>query len=309
MQYKRCFILVFLFALSATFVFGCAKLDQPTKKTSLTFPKGRLASDAVGLEVGVAQLDSHQEETFESFWNLLDQQELPIELRKLLDQNGLRVAVMPIHPPSLLNELVDPKPVDPEKLNEFEKQLHAKKLLRPQPRMIIHDRISNREGQAHEVATSDVQGETSWVIRNGDEQTAGFGNQVRGMMSITTYPNGDGSVRLLLRPEIHHGQSRPRIGVGQRSFLVESSQHVTPVDELKFEVTLRPGESLVVAPTKDIAELGGILLGSHGNAVGNSDSKRAVPTHRILMVRVVQTQMDDLFGKSNTEKLATDPMH
>lgn len=299
----------FVFALVTTFVGGCAKLEPPTKKSSLTFPKGRLARDAVGLEVGVAQMDTNQSETFETFWNMLDQQEFPLELRKRLDQNGIRVAVMAIHPPSLLNQLVDPQPIDPSTLNEFEKQLHAKELLRPQPRMLKHERISNREGQSHEVVISDSQGEVSWVIKSGDERSAGFGRQVRGVMSVTTYPQGDGSVRLMVRPEIHHGDSRPRIGVGQRSFLVESSQYVTPIDELKFEVILRPGESLVVAPTKDIAELGEILFGNTQSNRDEAESKRPLPTHRILMLRIVQTQMDDLFGKSNIERLTTDPIH
>jgi len=300
---------VFLFALVTALAVGCAELEQPAKKSSLTFPKGRLTSDTVGLEVAVAQLDSLQSETFETFWKMLDQQELPLELRKRLDQNGLRAAVMAVHPPALLNQLVDPKPIDPSLLDDFQKQLHAENLLRPQARMLTHQRISNREGQSHQVPTSDAQGEISWIIKSGEERSAGFGKQVRGVMSVTTYPQGDGSVRLMIRPEIHHGDSRPRIGVGQGSFLVESSQYETPVDELKFEVTLRPGESLVVAPTTDVAELGRILFGNSRVRQDESDTNRPIPTHRILMVRVVQTQMDDLFGKSNIERLTTDPSH
>ncbi len=293
---------------------GCAKIETPAKKTSLTFPKARIAVDAVGLDLAVAQLDSSQSKTFETFWGLLDQQELPLKQRKILDQNGLRVAVMSPHAPPELNHLINPRQVEPDLLNEFQKQLHERGLLRPQQRMLSHQRISNREGQAHKIETSEVHDEASWVIESGDAQTAGFGKQVRGMMSVTTYPQGDGSVRLVVRPEIHHGQSRPRIGVGQRSFLVESAQFVTPVDELKFELTLRSGESLVMAPTNDVTDMGRIFFGSYGTSEKLSDldaevANKPTPTHRLLMIRVVQTQMDDLFSDSNlNEKLTTSPM-
>ena len=185
--------------------------------------------------------------------------------------------------------------------------------MRPQPRMLSHQRISNREGQAHKVDTSEVHSEASWIIRSGDSQTVGFGKLVQGVISITTFPQGDGSVRLVVLPEIHHGQAHPRIGAGQGSFLIESTQHITPIDELKFEVSLRCGESLVIAPTKDVSEKGKIFFGSLQPTVIASELDKGildkpVPTHRMLLVRVVQTQMDDLFSDSNlNEKLTTNP--
>ena len=312
-------IFLTILSVSISLGIGCAKIEPPVQKTSLTFPKSRIAVDAVGLDIGVAQLDSSQSKTFETFWGLLDQQELPLERRKVLDRNGLRVAIMSSHAPPQLNQLVDPPEIDPDLLNEFERQLFAKGLLRPQTRMLSHERISNREGQAHKVETSEVHREISWVIQADDQQTAGSGKLVRGVISVTTYPQGDGSVRLIVRPEIHHGQSRPRIGAGQGSFLVESSQFITPLDELKFELNLRSGESLVIAPTKDVSDMGKILFGTlqtAGNSVGldsagldSSAPKKPVATHRMLLIRVVQTQMDDLFSDSNlNEKLTTTPM-
>ena len=267
-----------------------------------------MAFDAVGLELGVAQLDTSQEETFEEFWNLLDQLELPLELRKHLDQNGLCAGIMAAHPPPMLHQLVEPKAIDPEDLNEFEKQLHAQGLLKPSVRMILHDRISNREGQSHPIPVSELHAQTSWVVRKGDKQTVGFGKSVLGVMAITTFPQGDGSVRLVFQPEIHHGESRPRIVGGERSFLVESGKSVIPIHDLRFEVTLRAGESIIIAPTRDLAELGKLFFGS--SVPDEATAKSSVPSHRILMIRVVQTQMDDLFSDSNlVERLTTAPQH
>jgi hypothetical protein len=290
---RLCFIIALL--VSSLGVCGCARWELPEKKSRTIFPKSRIALDAVGLEQGIAQLDSGQVESFELFWRSLDQQALPLELRKRLDQNGIRVAIMDSHAPAILHKLIEPKPIVVEELTELEKQLLAKGLLRKQQRMISHERISNREGEGHLISVSKFHPQISWVVRNGTKETPGFGESVRGMMMVTTFPQGDGSVRLIFEPEIHHGQWRPQIA--QRSFLKESKQAVMRIDDLKFEVILRPGESIVIAPTQDVADLGKLFFGAGETEIElPGPPNRSVPTHRMLMIRVVQTQMDDLFS-------------
>lgn len=313
---------MFFILICVVLMTGCAKLEKPLPKSTLTFSKSRIAVDAVGLEVGVAQLDSTQSKTFADFWRMLDQQELPLDVRQRLDANGIRVAVMASHAPPAFNQLVDFAEINADALNEFESQLHAKGMLRPQRRMVTHQRISNREGEAHSVVTSVVHPESSWVVQSDGSQSAGFGQQVRGVISVTTYPKGDGSVRLVVRPEIHHGQERARIGVGESSFLLQSSQYVSALDELKFEVDLRSGESLVLAPTPDNSGIGQLLFGTVTDGLeidavlnnqeqsAESKSNKPVPLHRMMMVRVIQTQMDDLFSNTNLgEKLTTNPVN
>ena len=303
------FINVFLVLL----VSGCSPWNPVEKKSALVFPKSRIAPDAVGLEVAVVQIDSDQEEDFETYWRQLDSQELPVELRKRLDQNGVRVGVMASHPPTVFHGLVGPRTIDPASLSKFERELHKKRLLRPQSRMVEHTRISNREGQSHPVSVSGVHPEISWIVRSENQQTVGAGKTVQGVMTVTTYPQGDGSVRLVIRPEIHHGLAKTRIGVAERSYLMKSGQSVTPVDELKFDVSLRSGESIVLAPTSDVADLGELLFGIGGqkSEVAEPKSSKPVrPKHRMLMIRVVQTQMDDLFSDNNLgEKLTTTPRY
>lgn len=293
---------------------GCGlfrKAAEPVV-TQATFPPNRIARDAVGIELGVAQLELGQQSIFESFWRLLDHQEMPLETRQLLDQNGFRVAIMSSHAPVMLNDLVGPRPIKVDELTPLEKQLHKKDLLRPTPRMITHDRISNREGESHRLTVSQTHPQAGWIVRAGDKQTVGRGEMVNGIFSIITFPQGDGSVRLVFRPEIHHGQTRPRYGVGQSSFAVENGQNVTALEDLQFAVTLRPGESLVMAPTVNLENLGRLFFGPAEPAIDESlvsiEPKSTDPLHRLLLVRIVQTQMDDLFSPKNVgEKLTTVP--
>ena len=286
---------------------GCAKWEAPEIPQRSIFPESRIAPDAVGMEVALAQLDSRQKDDFELFWNQLDQQALPLELRKRLDQNGLRVAVMASSPPTILHQLIDPPPILPQNLNSLEKQLYLKGLLRKKQRMISHDRISNREGELYSIPVSDIHPQFSWNIRNGDMETPGAGEAVRGGINITTFPQGDGTVKLMFEFEIHHGRARPQIA--ERSFFKENRQTIHRIRDLKFEIVLLSGESIVLAPTADVTDLGALFFGAAPSGADRSDSDPKlppVPFHRLLLVRIVQTQMDDLFNDSRfVEKLTT----
>lgn len=286
---------------------GCVEWETPEIPARSIFPESRIAPDAVGMEVALAQLDTQQKDDFELFWNQLDQQALPLGLRKRLDQNGLRAAVMASAAPAILHQLIDPPPILPDNLNSLEKQLYLKGLLRKKQRMITHDRISNREGELYSVPVSDIHSQFSWSIRNGDLETPGAGAAVRGGVNITTFPQGDGTVKLLIEFEIHHGKSRPQIA--ERSFFKENRQAIHRIEELKFETILMAGESLVLAPTADVADLGKLFFGaaqSEASQLDSLPSDSPTASHRLLLVRIVQTQMDDLFNDSRfVEKLTT----
>lgn len=336
---------------------GCRPFQHDSDVPSpLRLPASRLAPDAVGLEVGVAQLDVDQRGTFEQFWAELDAQKISLEDRKRLDQNGLRAAVMSSRPPAMLPDLVNPRPIVLDELNEFQRQLYIKRFLKPESRMVQHARISNRSGQRHPVPISEYHSAFSWTIQADGKQTIGSGQQVRGVMTVTTFPQGDGSVRLVITPEIHHGEPQHRIGSADHGFKFETRQNIDRIKQLSFEVVLRSGESVVVAPTADLDSLGQLFFGQANSSdeslglsmeselpavdriekadlaaieeveedeldlLGRSEATvarnletidnmlaeeltiggkaklaRPDPLHRVFMIRVVQTQLDDLF--------------
>ena len=303
---------------------GCPH-GQPQRVTQPppTLPNHRMAPDAVGLELGLAQLDQTQAEVLQPFWDQLDHQELSLELRQRLDENGLRAAVMASRPPPQLRQLVRPRAIEADQLTEFQRQLLHRGHLKPTTRMVLHEQVSNRQGQAHPIPTSEHRASYSWTIHDRGQRSVGAGSQVRGVISVATFPQGDGSVRLVVTPEIHHGEARDRFGASEHGFRFESKQQVIPLEKLRMEVTLRSGESLVLGPTPDLADLGELFF---GNPVEDdplaeldsleledgeledeswalpelaSDAEEPPPLHRLLMIRVVQTQLDDLFEESH----------
>lgn len=304
--HRRVFSLWLLLALLPGFV-GCAPLEKnESASREMVFPQRRLPVDAASLEIGLVQLDRSQADTFETFWSLLDQQKLPISIRQLLDQNGLRAAVMPSHAPTELHQLQQPRPVELQQLDAVQQQMAKENLLQPEPRLILHQRITSRSGETHPVEVSEFHPQATWNLLQGDLRSVGSGQQVRGVVQLIAIPQGDGSVRLRLVPEIHHGDMRPTINVAERAFVLDSGQTVQKLADLAVDLSLRPGETIVLAPTSDISDLGKLFFGEPDR---KPDRGQAMPddadsqlTHRFLMIRVVQTQIDDLFGNFSAQQ-------
>ena len=184
---------------------------------------------------------------------------------------------------------------------------------------------------------------------------------MRGVFTIRTYPQGDGSVRVVVQPQIHHGDLTHRYGATANGYKYDQQQTVSSPETLEFDVSLRSGETLVIGPTAEITQLGHLFFGEIDPSLDESltgaadkllaqarleteptselnseeaslpeldideskfDSiigaldindideslKRSLgadlqpaarekpkPLHRLLMIRIVQTQLDDLF--------------
>ena len=226
-----------------------------------------MALDAVGLEIGIAQLDTSQTETISRVWRSLDQQELSLETRQQLDRHGLKAAVMSQRPPSDFTSLVNPREVVLEELDGFQKQLYLNGKLKASDRMLVHDRISKRQGQSHSIPTSQTHPTLKWTIqtpatRNSRETLVeASANNVRGVFRIRTYPQGDGSVRVVVQPQIHHGDVTQQYGATAHGFKFDQQQTVSAPESLEFNVSLRSGETLVIGPTAEVIGLGHLFFG------------------------------------------------
>ena len=365
------FGLIFCALLLATFGCESFRLSQEAYQPP-TLSTSRMALDAVGLEIGIAQLDTSQTEAIDRFWRALDQQELSLETRQQLDSHGLKVAIMSQRPPSDFTSLVNPRDVVLEELDGFQRQLYLRGKLKATERMLVHDRISNRQGQSHLIPTSMQHPSLSWTIQNppttdGQEpSTVKSEKNVRGVFAIRTYPQGDGSVRVVVQPQIHHGDVTQQYGATANGFKYEQQQTVFTPESLEFDVSLRSGETLVIGPTAEVTRLGHLYFGeivpdendsltaaadellaqassttenaaeeislpelsideskfdsivssldvndidesfkrSLGVELQPAAQEKPEPLHRLLMIRVVQTQLDDLFNR----QVVADPL-
>jgi hypothetical protein len=244
---------------------GCARFPNFASKESngrsIDLPQSRMSADSVALEVAVAQLDQSQAETFETFVGETDSMKFPLAVRKQLDRNGFRVSVMGSHSSATFTKLLTPRPVDVESLSEFDKELYDEGMVKPAPRLQFHRRVENKDGQGYPVTVSGVYPQAKWKLFAGENTTSHSARNARGVMKVTTYPLSNGTVRLLFSPEIHFGIARPKIGIAERNFAFEDGQSVMKLHELEFQVVVRPGETVLIAPTEELGDLGEMFFG------------------------------------------------
>jgi len=123
-------------------------------------------------------------------------------------------------------------------------------LLESPSRLLHHQRIENDTGEEFEIPVSDYYQQKNWsIVDKRGQPESGSGELVKAFIQMTTFPQGDGSVRLVVEPEIHHGRPQQRYDVSQRTFLFSESQIQSRIEQLKFAIDLQPGEALIVAPT------------------------------------------------------------
>ncbi|HTN75552.1 MAG TPA: hypothetical protein VL096_09905, partial [Pirellulaceae bacterium] len=116
------------------------------------------------------------------------------------------------------------------------------------------------------------------------------------LFAVKTFPQGDSRVRMELVPEVEHGQSKQR-WIGQDgAFHVESSKSHKVLDGLRMELLLSPGEVLVLSCTADQKGLGKQFF---------AESKPG--EQKLLMIRLAQTQYDDLFAPESVQKPIVTP--
>lgn len=238
-------LLVFGLLLGA----GCKSVDEK-KPLDFSLPGVGMNEGAVALQVAVVQVDDDQQEMIKEFWSRLDTMKMGLSDRQIADTNGLRYAVMSPQCPAVLDQLLERRELDISRLTDIQKQMASQGLLESPSRLLHHERIENDTGEEFEVPVSGYYQKKNWSIvdKHGRTET-GSGELVKAVVQMTTFPQGNGSVRLVVEPEIHHGRPQQRYDVSQRTFLFSESQIQSRVEPLKFSIDLQPGESLIIAPT------------------------------------------------------------
>ena len=246
----------------ASLASGCARwspTNESTTTSKLNLPKSRMSENGVAMEIAVAQLDHLQAVNFEAFVRETDPLKFSLDIRQRLDRNGFRVSVL--RDSTTLNELLLPRPLDTTNLSEFDQKLFELGMLKPAPRLQMHRRIEKQHGEPYPVSVSAVHPVASWTLHKIESSKAYTVNDAKGVIKVTPFRNNDGTAKLVFAPEVHFGDSRSRIGIVEKNFAFKDGQSVLPIPELNFEITIRPGETVLVAPTKELGDLGELFFG------------------------------------------------
>ena len=157
-------------------------------------------------------------------------------------------------------------------------------------------RLHIRPGSPRRIPVT-TTGENASVVLYTEEATVcamRFEKPV-GMVELSCEPLGDGRVRLHVIPSVEHGEMRQQWGTAEGAWMVYSNRPRQEFESLAFRTILSPGQTLLVTAS-----------GSQGIGCGSSLLVPGATNVPIMLVRLAQTQMDDLFNPTPVRRpLAT----
>jgi hypothetical protein len=148
-------------------------------------------------------------------------------------------------------------------------------------------RLQCRAGRARTIVLEEPQ--TQLTVTCDEEQSeavASFDN-AQCALGLQSDPLGDGRVRVKITPTICHGSPKQR-WVGQNGFFrLDTAQDRVEYDRLAVTATLTAGQTLLLSATPTPCGVGKAFL---------ADNPKPGFDRKLLLVRLAQTQIDDLFG-------------
>jgi hypothetical protein len=268
--------------LAALLLCGCTPwLRPPASDNGL--PKPLMSTETVVLEVAFVHLTPDEHGIEEATWRQLDEQVLPVALRQQLAGNGLRSGIASSQIPQALRDLAERTSRELSQAPSGDDVTSAETASLSRNR-----RMQVRAGKRGKIVVSAALPSISVLAKDeqGRVQGAAF-QDAQCLFSLLARPGGDGRTALQLTPEIEHGDLKNRWVPVDGALVNQVGKSQQVYDELRIDVSLPPGQTLVIGPT---TEVGG--LGQHFFTQRNPTPRRT-----LLLVRVAQTQQDDLFQK------------
>ncbi|MFO0883624.1 MAG: hypothetical protein U0894_05455 [Pirellulales bacterium] len=266
---------------------GCARWRSEDETTKSSQPQSLgapiLAADTVIVEVAFARLPQSDQASYDAIWTAADEQHFSTEIRKEWNANGMRCGVFGNQLPGPVREALSQKSIALDNQSEDDSQLEVDRSAR---------RLQCRAGRRSKIIVSKKES-MAYLMRTGGQVSGQLLNEATCMFGMKAFPKGDGRVRLDLHPEIEHGDLKQK-WVGQEGALMQQvSRDRIVIEPLRLEAVLAPGQTLALSATHDLKGLGEHFF---------NETAAGTPMRTWLLVRLVQTQHDDLFAP---DKIAT----
>jgi hypothetical protein len=202
--------------------------------------------DSVTLEIFQVRIPADDTELADELWSAVDEQRLPLTVRRELIRNGFRAGVLGGAVPDVLAEQLNLQSEMPAV--ETKRQITDKSA---SPQVVRRVLQLNHNDQAT-VQTSELRDQLN-VFVNGDDGLQGQSfRQVQAAYTLRAEPATGQRVALRLTPELQHGELRNRYAGGDQGiFLVTPSRQRQVYDRLQLSTELAAGELLVVGCLPD----------------------------------------------------------
>jgi hypothetical protein len=239
-----------------------------------------MSPDSVVIEMAILDLKADDLEDAEQLWQEVDELQLEADVRKQLATHGLRSGVIGVHVPQWIVHRLS------EQCKHL--QLDSNNAMAMPSDIIIQRRLQCRAGKQRQVPIG-ARFDKLTVI--GDTETPAEYTGGQCLLVLTASPLGDGRVQLAMVPEIHYGTPKQH-WVGQSGhFRADVTLDTAKFDEIEIAATLSPGETFILLATPEGERLGRVVCQSE---------TAETPPARLILLRLAQTQTDDLFAPQQT---------
>ncbi|HJT30748.1 MAG TPA: hypothetical protein VJ783_01690 [Pirellulales bacterium] len=276
---------------------GCAKL--PAHRGSHFAPE---TSDAVALDVFFVSYPFGDETVNSPLFAEIDPQEIPLDVRRRLADNGFLAGIVGGQLPPIVGELLqlaDSPPADhppdtspPNDSLPVVDVAHRPRVRRQLLKTFHADDpaslLTSGKKEAHSVLTV--------LFRDDGDPPAVRGGRyynAKTILSTKIEPQGDGRVQLELLPVVEHGEPRRDIVAGDGGFTVKVAAPRKTFDTLRMAATLSPGQILVVSCRTDRPG----SLGHQFFTQRFSDRLEQV----VLLIRLAQARPAELFAEETSD--------
>lgn len=259
---------------------GCAQWNDEIPDEAYTLPAQRMSADTVVLEVMSIEVPADSLEAYEELWNHLDNTSFPIESRRYWQSNGLRCGIASTRLPAKIEDLLERQEIVNEVRAETGGEIYTNEGW--------GSRWQARMGHPKHFALTETLPTMAWIMDSDGYLKGRSVQDAQCQAEIVSFPQPDGKVRIDVLPLIEHGQPKQRIDVSQQAFAFKVERDREKFQDLKINAEMIAGQTLVISQTPENAGLGHVFFGGGSE---NSGGKK------ILLIRVAQTQLDELFAR------------
>lgn len=289
-----CNLWLFAFAICLIGLGGCAQWRDQSRgpggeaASDQLLQQSTMSADSVVLEISIISLPPNRTDEIDKLFKTLDMTRVELDQRKSWDRNGLRVGVSGNAMPMEFDELLESEIQDEDSGQTDETKLAPRR------------RIQARSGKPFRIATRPIESELSWFTIMADGyRTGGSRTNAQTEFEVRSYAKGDGSIQIRLSPEILFGEPKRVVTTSNASLRYEMKRDAITFPDLDLEANLYLGESLLLAAqTGGNSESTATLPFGLGQAFFKGDDGET----KLVMIRLAQSQKDDLFDSSQNSQ-------
>lgn len=269
-----------LAGLAMLLLAGCSPwLRTPIDDNVLPAPL--LTPETVVLEIAFVHLAANERDVEEALWQQIDEQTVPVEIRRELSSNGLRVGLAGTQLPQELRSLVQRTAKSLETAHAAEDLATAESAGLARQR-----RLQMRAGRRGKVVVTTTRTLLSVLARDAEGRVQGKSyRDAQCLFGLKGFPQGDGRTQIQLTPEIEHGELKNNWVPIDGALVQQVGKQREVYENLIVELNLSPGQTMVLGATQPACGIGQHFF----------TTDEPVQQRTLLLVRVAQTQLDDLF--------------